>query len=176
MVDILNDLNLNKNQIQNVVLQKLASAPSNPKEGQRYYNTTNHKSYEYNGTSWVTYDSLPSQSGNAYKVLGTNGSSLSWENVLTQVDSITIYETDWVGSSGVYIAENISINGNTVITSYSKVDIQPDSTVITQLISDGVKAMYIENDSGTLNVYSIGAYPSVDLTLQVTVQEVLPIV
>lgn len=51
-MNFLTNLNLNKNEIQNAVIQPLAVAPSNPKEGQIYYNSTDKFIYRYNGTSW----------------------------------------------------------------------------------------------------------------------------
>lgn len=49
------NLNLNKNELQNGVIHPLASAPSSPKEGQVYYNTTEDNIYRYTGTQWVAY-------------------------------------------------------------------------------------------------------------------------
>lgn len=49
-------INLNKNELQNAVLQNLASHPSSPKAGQKYYNTTDKKEYIFNGTEWIAYD------------------------------------------------------------------------------------------------------------------------
>ena len=46
-------LNLGGNEIQNAVFQNLSAAPSNPKEGQFYFNTTDHILYVYNGTAWI---------------------------------------------------------------------------------------------------------------------------
>ena len=39
---VLVNLDLHGNQIENVVLHNLASAPATPKEGMVYYNTTDH--------------------------------------------------------------------------------------------------------------------------------------
>lgn len=50
---IINNLDLNKNQLQNAVTHNLATAPSNPVKGQEYFNTTDNKKYIYNGTEWV---------------------------------------------------------------------------------------------------------------------------
>lgn len=59
------------------------------------------------------------------------------------------------------------------ITANSKIDLQPTPAQIAQLISDGVEALVIENNNGTLTAYAIGAAPSVALTLQCTVMEVM---
>ena len=49
-----NDINLNKNEIQNAVWHKLNAVPSNPKEGQYYYDTASKRLKYYNGSSWIT--------------------------------------------------------------------------------------------------------------------------
>lgn len=50
---VLTDLNLNQNELQNVVVQNLATAPLNPKAGQQYFNTATKKLMVFNGTAWV---------------------------------------------------------------------------------------------------------------------------
>jgi len=48
-------VDMTKNEIQNVLLHKLASAPGTPVAGQVYYNTTDNKGYLYDGTKWVAW-------------------------------------------------------------------------------------------------------------------------
>lgn len=52
-IPYLNSIDLVKNQILNAVFQNLAVAPSDPVEGQFYYNTADKKMFYYNGTTWV---------------------------------------------------------------------------------------------------------------------------
>lgn len=49
---ILTHLDLTKNELQNAVLGKLASAPASPVAGQMYYNTTDNTGYMWNGSAW----------------------------------------------------------------------------------------------------------------------------
>ena len=84
------------------------------------------------------------------------------------LDSITT-TTTWSGS-GPY-TQTVSLGSHTP-TANSKVDLQPNATVISQMISDGVKALYVSNTSGTLTMYAVGAAPTVALTIQATVTEV----
>lgn len=52
-INYLNNIDLNKNQLQNGVIHVLATAPSNPVEGQIYYNSTDSRLYFYDGSNWI---------------------------------------------------------------------------------------------------------------------------
>ena len=52
-INYLSSIDLNKNEVQNGVIHVLAANPSNPVEGQIYYNSTDKRLYFYDGSSWV---------------------------------------------------------------------------------------------------------------------------
>ena len=51
---VLVNLDLTKNQVLNIALHNLASAPSSPVQGQIYYNTTDKAVYYWDGLAWVS--------------------------------------------------------------------------------------------------------------------------
>lgn len=77
--------------------------------------------------------------------------------------------TTWSGG-GPY-TQPVTVTGATV-TANSKIDLQPDATALAQLISDGVTALFITNNNGTLTATAIGAETTAALTIQCTVTEV----
>ncbi len=74
---------------------------------------------------------------------------------------------DWEGSD--LYTQTVSIEG---IKPNSKVDIQPDASVFTNLLLAGVTALWVQNDNGLLTACSLGAAPTDELTIQCTVTEV----
>ncbi len=77
----------------------------------------------------------------------------------------------WTDSGSGYYTATPTVSGAT-ITSDSKVDLQADSATLISLKNDGVNSIHIENNSGVLTAYAIGAAPTSALTLQCTITEV----
>jgi len=86
----LTNLDLAKNQILNVALQNLASAPASPVAGQIYFNTTDVRIYFWDGTAWVDV------SGDLRSVIGGSGLTATYTadgdevTLDVNVDSATI--------------------------------------------------------------------------------------
>ena len=104
-MNYLTNLNLNQNEIQNAVIQPLAVAPSNPKEGQIYYNSTDKFIYRYNGTAWgpigVVYQQ-GSTTGAVITGLDNNGNVTT-----TNVVGLTL--TGYTPVTGGYVSNNMTL-------------------------------------------------------------------
>lgn len=113
------DLNLNQNELQNGVLQNLASNPASPKAGQEYFNTTTNKFRIFNGTTW---DEMGTGGGTVTSVAvanATNGGLTVSGSPITTNGTINIGHSNVLTSaqttSGIY---PIKIDKNGHITEY----------------------------------------------------------
>ena len=75
--------------------------------------------------------------------------------------------TDWAGEDPY--TQEVTIPG---IAANDKIDLQPGTEAFSQFMADGIRAMWIENDSGTLTAYCMGGHPSEEMTIQCTVESV----
>lgn len=89
---ILTNYNFNGNEIQNVKIQNLATAPDSPSKGQVYFNTTNNRLYVWNGTAWIGADA--------------NDAVLSGTQIVSAIN----------GSASIIDDDNLSANVNTAIS------------------------------------------------------------
>ncbi len=101
----------------------------------------------------------PVESGGIYTAIHTLRASTEKASV-----SLTV---EWEGE-GPY-TQAVTIEGATAAT---KVDLQPDEEAIAQLISDGVKALWVENDGGVLTAVAYGAAPTAAMSIQCTLQSI----
>lgn len=91
----LTNLNLSGNELQNAVVQPLASAPSSPKLGQIYTNSTDHLLYIYNGSAWTAVGAVVSVAGKTGVVTLAKG-DVGLGNVDNTSDATK--KTDFTGS------------------------------------------------------------------------------
>ena len=136
---ILVDINLNKNEIQNGVIQNLASDPSNAIAGQIYYNTTSNKLKYYNGTTW---EEVNEETGTVTSVgvsNATNGGLSVSGSPITSSGTISIGHSNVLSNaqttSGVY---PIKIDKNGHISEYG-------SAIDFSIYEDQIFFSYIDN-------------------------------
>lgn len=99
-MDYLVNLNLNKNELQNAVVQPLSTAPSSPKAGQIYYHSTDKVTYQYDGTNW--------------KILGaTAGTGLRSDTAgVIRADLLSDTSLGTIGTTSKLYAVGVDANGD----------------------------------------------------------------
>lgn len=112
---VLVDINLNKNELQNAVIQNLASAPATPKAGQIWYNSTDNLLYFYNGTTTKPVGYLPPATANVLGgvMIGTNinvdgNGKISVYSATNAIAGLLRIATDVEASTGT--AEGVAVN------------------------------------------------------------------
>lgn len=85
-----------------------------------------------------------------------------------KITQITLPAANWKNAESPFF-QTVEVAG---ISEASKIDIQPNKEQVAQFCVDGTM-LHIENDGGIATVYATGTKPGEDLTLQVTLTEVV---
>lgn len=124
-------INLNRNELQNAVIQNLASAPSTPVAGLTYYDTTLGKFGVYSGSAWVYMGDIDgstfvSTSGNqtvggvktftSFPVTPSSAPTTSYQTANKK------YVDDTVSAAGGFTAEDAQDAVGSILTDTSTVD------------------------------------------------------
>ena len=119
--NVLVDLDLNKNEVQNAVVQNLAATPTSPKAGQIWYNTTDNLIYFYNGSAAKAVGYLPVATTSALGgvIVGTNISvdgtgKISVADATNAVKGLIKIATDAEATTGT--AEGVAVNPKQLAT------------------------------------------------------------
>ena len=102
------------------------------------------------------------------KVAGHNASDFVTKKASVSLTTSSPAWAETSPGSGIYV-EDVTVSTG---TEHTKVDLQPTAAQILQLISDGVQALFIENNSSMFTAYAIGAAPTTAMTIQATLTEV----
>ena len=102
----LTNINLNQNELQNAVLQPLATAPSSAKLGQVYYNSTDKCLYQYDGSAWKRVGVIYEETSAAGKVL--SGLAADGTVYTAQVKDLQLKGITPI--SGGYVADGDSLS------------------------------------------------------------------
>lgn len=91
--------------------------------------------------------------------------------ILPKPISVTLYADKWVKASDDRYYQVVTV-ANTVITSNSKVDLQPSAEQLC-IFHQKDLAFVAENEDGVVSVFCVGQVPTNDYTIQATVTEVV---
>jgi hypothetical protein len=103
------DLDLNKNELQNAVVQNLGTAPGTPKEGQIYYDTGDDTIYFRNASAWVDLG----QQGDITSVIagaGMTGGGTSGDVTLNVIGGTGIT----VNAGNIALTNGLIANGSNI--------------------------------------------------------------
>jgi hypothetical protein len=119
-------IDLNKNELQNGVIQNLGTAPSNPVAGQIYYNTGDNELYFYNGSAW---ESTQAESEVLYGIFSARPAAGTAGRLYYATDQALLYFDDgatWaqVSAFGSVTAQTSygASSGNGSSNSYARTD------------------------------------------------------
>lgn len=93
--------------------------------------------------------------------------SASFGGASALITTITLAAANWEGASSPYY-QTVSSD---FFTAHSMVDLQPSPAQLASWQDDGF-AFATQNDNGTVKVYVAGGLPTVDITVQIRIQEV----
>lgn len=145
------DLDLGQNELQNAVIQNLASAPSNPKAGQHYFDTSTNTEYIWDGTAWVNAMSQGDytfQNGveeitgrkvqikvgtstNATITANSSGLSVSVPDASTSTKGVIEIATDSECTTGT--SETLAVNPKQLATKVNKLTTGPSAGTYTKV-------------------------------------------
>lgn len=104
-MNFLTNLNLNKNELQNAVIQPLAVAPSSPKAGQIYYNSGDKFIYRFDGDNWSPIGVVYVQDSTAGAVI----TGLDGTGKVTTTNVVGLQLAGYNPVEGGYVSNNMTM-------------------------------------------------------------------
>ena len=155
---ILTNYDFKQNEIQNVAVQRLATAPTTPSpvKGQIYFDTTVNRLFCFNGTEWIGADSIDATMTGDDIITALNGSSLTIDNdnlssaVNTAINNSHIQNTDIGTSSSVF---QIGTGGSKLKNNSGEIQIRNSGD--SDYADLRVKNLIVEGTTTTINSETI---------------------
>lgn len=145
-MDFLVNLNLNKNEIQNAVIQPLAVAPQNAVKGQIYFNSVDNFIYRYDGEKWKPVGVLYSQESTTGAVitgLDATGNVTTTKTIKLTLDGLVPVESGYVTNGmtleaalkalDTAVKDAVAGGGEVNQNAFSVVNVPKQSTVTTDV-------------------------------------------
>lgn len=104
-MNFLTNLNLNRNELQNAVIQPLAVAPSSPKAGQIYYNSGDKFIYRFDGDNWSPIGVVYVQDSTAGAVI----TGLDGTGKVTTTNVVGLQLAGYNPVEGGYVSNNMTM-------------------------------------------------------------------
>lgn len=104
-MNFLTNLNLNKNELQNAVIQPLAVAPTSPKAGQIYYNSGDKFIYRFDGDNWSPIGVVYVQDSTAGAVI----TGLDGTGKVTTTNVVGLQLAGYSPIEGGYVSEDMTM-------------------------------------------------------------------
>lgn len=145
-MNFLVNLNLNKNEIQNAVIQPLAVAPQNAVKGQIYFNSVDNFIYRYDGEKWKPVGVLYSQESTTGAVitgLDATGNVTTTKTIELTLDGLVPVESGYVANGmtleaaikalDTAVKDAVAGGGEVNQNAFSVVNVPKQSTVATDV-------------------------------------------
>lgn len=147
------NIDLNKNELQNAVIQNLGTAPSSPVAGQIYYNTTDNTLYFWTGSAWVN---VVQAAEIAYGTLASRPAAGTAGRLYYATDNYLLYFDDgatWtqVDNFGTVTAQTSygATSSNGTSTNFARADHTHGTPSLSTNVASNITATTATNGTGT---------------------------
>tara|TARA_B110000879_G_C11177139_1_gene516593 strand:+ start:1905 stop:3890 length:1986 start_codon:yes stop_codon:yes gene_type:complete len=166
-LDVKGNINLNKKELQNAVVQNLGTAPSSPLAGQIYYDTVFGKLGYYNG-GWIY---LPGADDAGVESITLNHDGNAFDVAVTGTAADPVLTIELQGTAAQYITGQGNLATTLILGTTNITALRGDTTTITgtqaaNIITNNAKV----SDSGIPGILGTGGTPT--LNTGVTAAEV----
>lgn len=167
-MNFLTNLNLNKNEIQNAVIQPLGTPPQNAVKGQIYFNSGDNFIYRYDGTQWKPVGVLYSQDSSTGAVitgLDEAGNVTTTQTIELTLDGLTPVESGYVTNGmtleaalkalDTAVKDAVAGGGEVNQNAFSVVNVPKQSMVATDVVGSATDVKI--NATAKTDTVSIGS-------------------